>query len=363
MRYVVEKRSGVRGVVKGRDVVIFSTNDYLSLSAHPAVIGAAGEALRKFGAGTGGAPGTTGTTSVHELLSRKIASFKSREKAVLFPSGYQANIAIHHSLGIGDTVFFLDRRHHPSAIDGARLPRGSRIVRFDHQDLGDLEKKLGSDSSKKKVVSLPSVFTVDGAVAPLERLIKLKDKYGFILVLDEAHATGCLGRTGKGIEEHFGLKGAADFIMGTFSKAIGSSGGFVAYDDDHRDLIKNEFRQYEYSTSLSAVSVAAALKALELMESDPEMISSLWSSREAILSGFRREGIGINAGESMIMTVPCENAGDLQRGLLSDGYLVMVTETEIYGRMESAIRITANAGHSPEDIERFCASFKKNLNK
>ncbi len=362
MNYVLEKRRGVKGVVGGKDIIVFSTNDYLSLSCHHDVEKAAVDALRRYGSGTGGAPGTTGTTSIHVELSKAIAEFKSRETAVIFPSGYQANIALHHALGNGNTLFFLDNRHHPSAADGARLVKDCRIVRFDHHDLDDFENKLKSESSGKKVISLPSVFTVDGDIAPLDKLIKLKDKYGFILVLDEAHASGCVGKTGRGLEEHFGLKGAADFIMGTFSKAFGSAGGFVAYDNDRLSLIKRGFRQFEFSTSLSTVSAASALKALEILNADSGLMDALRDSRRRIMDNCRKNEIDIIIGESMIILVPCENREDVQKEMLFDGFLVMTAEAEIDGALKSCIRITANAAHTESDIEGFARALRTNLN-
>lgn len=361
MNYVLEKRRGVKGVVGGKDIIIFSTNDYLSLSSHADVEKAAVDALKRYGSGTGGAPGTTGTTSVHIELSKAVAEFKSRETAVIFPSGYQANIALHHALGTGNTLFFLDKRHHPSAIDGARLPKDSRVLKFDHHDLDDLETKLKSESGGKKVISLPSVFTIDGDIAPLDKLIELKEKYGFILVLDEAHASGCVGKTGRGLEEHFGLKGAVDFIMGTFSKAFGSAGGFVAYDNDHLSLIKRGFRQFEFSTSLSTVSAAAALKALEILNTDSGLMDALRNSRRMIIDNCRKNEIDIIIGESMIILVPCEDCENIQSKMLSDGFLVMTAEAEIDGALKSCIRITANVAHTESDIERFARMLGKNI--
>lgn len=363
MNYVIEEREGARGRIDGREVVIFSTNDYLSLSSHPDVKKAAIEALKRYGAGTGGAPGTTGTTSLHVELTKSVAEFKSRETAVLFPSGYQANIAIHHSLGAGDCVLMLDKRHHPSAVDGARLPSGAKLVRFDHHDIDSLEKELRSREGQKCVVSLPSVFTVDGDIAPLDELVTLKERYEFVLVIDEAHATGCLGETGRGLEEHFGLKGTADFVMGTFSKALGSSGGFVAFNEDRRGFLKSGFRQFEYSTSLSTVSVAAAITSLELLKSNPNLISALRKSRQEIVERCRAKGIEIISRESMIILIPCDIPEDLQRGLLTDGYFVIPADAEIGGEKKSCVRITANAAHTARDIDGFAESLGRHVNK
>ncbi len=242
MEFTLEKRIAHRAIVNGKEVLIFSSNDYLGLSAHPAVLQAASEAAVRYGVGTGGAPGTTGTTQIHTELSAEVASFQSRKNAALFPSGYQANQAIHQALDSDRTIFYVDNRHHPSAIDGVKLAKNSRMVRFDHNNLDILKGAILAHRGMVNIVSIPSVFTVDGDIAPLDRLYEMKQKLGLMLIFDEAHATGCLGKTGRGIEEHFNLIGAADFIMGTFSKSLGSQGGFLAYNDDAAKLLRAHFR-------------------------------------------------------------------------------------------------------------------------
>lgn len=353
---VLQRRLGCHGVVNGKEVVIFSSNDYLGLSCHPEVIKGASEAAKKYGIGTGGAPGTTGTTEVHNELSRAIAAFKSREKAVLFPSGYQANIAIHNSLASPETVFYLDKRHHPSAIDGARLGSGSKLIRFDHNDLEGLEKELKSAKGESHIVSLPSVFTVDADIAPLDKIAALKGKYNFSLVLDEAHATGCVGKSGRGLEEHFSLHGIADFIMGSFSKALGSQGGFVAYNSISEKQLKAGFRQFVYSTSLSAVSVAAALEALRIFQSDEGIYRSLQNAKSMIIEQCDRRKVRIISHESMILLIPCDNIVEALRKLLEDGFFVVPAKAYLDDRKQDCIRITPMSLHTEDDIKAFVAS-------
>jgi len=353
---VLQKRSGCRAVVDGREVTIFSSNDYLGLSCHPEVIMAASEAAEKYGVGTGGAPGTTGTTEIHKELSAAIAAFKSRNRAVLFPSGYQANIAIHNALSSPETVFYLDKRHHPSAVDGARLGKDSEIVRFDHNSLNNLKDRLLSNKGRINVVSLPSVFTVDGDIAPLDKIAELKNKYGFMLILDEAHATGCVGKTGRGLEEHYNLHGIADFIMGSFSKALGSQGGFIAYNVESAKLLKSGFRQFEYSTSLSTVSAAAALKALQLFQSNPRIFESLKEAKAAIIDRCRANGVEIIAHASMILLIPCQNLTEAVEKLMKDGFFVVPTSAIIDGRKMDCLRITPMALHEADKIECFSKS-------
>lgn len=358
---VLQKRSGCRGIVDGKEVIIFSSNDYLGLSCHPEVIKAASEAADKYGVGTGGAPGTTGTTEVHNELSAAIAAFKSRQKAVLFPSGYQANIAIHNALASPDTIFYLDKRHHPSAVDGARLGRKSEIVRFDHNNLEILEDKLKSNKNKTNVVSLPSVFTVDGDIAPLDKIADLKNKYNFLHILDEAHATGCVGQSGRGLEEHFDLHGVADFIMGSFSKALGSQGGFIAYNNESEEFLKSGFRQFEYSTSLSAVCAATALKALEIFQSDNKLLQKLTIVKSAIIDQCRANKVEIISHASMILLIPCSNLPDAVGKLMKDGFFVVPTSAIIDGERMDCLRITPMTLHEKEQIEDFSKSLGKHV--
>jgi 7-keto-8-aminopelargonate synthetase-like enzyme len=358
MEFVIEKRHGCYATVNGRDVIIFSSNDYLGLSAHPEVLKAASEAAARFGVGTGGAPGTTGTTAVHEELRKSIAEFKSRDTAVLFPSGYQANQAIHHALDFERTVFHLDNRHHPSAIDGARLAKNSKLVRFDHNNLDNLRSAILAHRKMRNVVSLPSVFTVDGYIAPLDKLLQMKKELGFILILDEAHATGCLGKTGRGIEEHFNLKGAADFIMGTFSKALGSQGGFLAYNEDAQTHLKLQFRTHEYSTSLSAVSAAAALMSLRLLIGDSSLMEALRHAKMYLLEECKTQGLPLIFNESMIMLLPCAEMEGLQARLFNAGFLTVTVKAMLENGMKDCLRITPMATHRDEEIKRFISALK-----
>jgi 7-keto-8-aminopelargonate synthetase-like enzyme len=338
-----------------------SSNDYLGLSAHPKVLLAAREAAETFGAGTGGAPGTTGTTVLHQRLAHQIASFKSREVGALFPSGYQANQSLHQALDSERTVFYVDNRHHPSALDGVRLARSSRLTRFDHNDLDTLRGAVLAHRNMNNIVTLPSVFTVDGDIAPLDDIVKLKNELGFLLILDEAHATGCLGATGRGLEEHYGLKGAADFIMGTFSKALGSQGGFLAYDLAAAGHLKGEFRAREYSTSLAAPSAAAALAALELVQGDPSHLASLRRNKELIIETCRKADLRLIHKESMVLLLPVADGEALQAGLFDGGYLAITVKARLAGEAMSCLRIIPMATHTEKDIVGFVAALKRNL--
>jgi 7-keto-8-aminopelargonate synthetase-like enzyme len=361
MEFILEKRIAHRAVVGGKNILIFSSNDYLGLSAHPEVLRAASEAASRYGAGTGGAPGTTGTTQIHIELAAAVASFQSRKNAVLFPSGYQANQALHQALDSDRTIFYIDNRHHPSAIDGVKLAKNSRIVRFDHNNLDALKGAILAHRGMVNIVSIPSVFTVDGDIAPLDKLYEMKQKLGFLLIFDEAHATGCLGKTGRGIEEHFNLIGVADFIMGTFSKSLGSQGGFLAYNDDAAKYLHAHFRTLEYSTSLSTLSAAAALKALQLLENDPTLLMSLHHVKRALIENCQALDIPLISKESMIMLLPNDNCDALQARLFEAGFLTIVVKAQLATGLLHCLRIIPMATHTDSEIKSFVQAIKANL--
>lgn len=333
MQNIFQSRQGNMGKINGKEVILFSSNDYLGLSIHPQVQAAAKEAGEKFGFGTGGGPGTSGTTTLHEELKEKIANFKNRDKGVLFSSGYGANISLHQALGGKSRAFFVDDNCHLSALDGIYAALGERSDNFvemmsENMDLTklitflessfndgiyfynrfrleELEEKLANCSAELKIITTPSVYTVHGDLAPLPELVRLKNKYSALLVLDEAHATGCIGKTGRGIEEFYDLKKEADFIMGTFSKALGSSGGFIAYDIEKENYFQRELRGYEHSTTISAPQVAAAMAALDLIIKNPDMLVKLSAIKESIISKCKEEDIHVITTGSMIMLIPC----------------------------------------------------------
>jgi len=359
MRRVLEKRIGNKAVINGKNVIIFSSNDYLGLSAHPAVVNTAMNIVDQFGIGTGGAPGTTGTTYIHINLANVVANFKLRDTAVIFPSGYQANVSLHQALGDKGVVFHLDNRSHPSAVDGAWNKSGADVQRFDHHDLESLNNAIKTNSDKTNIVSLPSVFTVDGEIAPLDKLSKMKKDLDFVLILDEAHATGVLGETGRGLEEYYNLPKSADFIMGTFSKAIGSQGGFVAYNKSSEQYLKSGFRGFDYSTSLATMAAAAALKAFDVLEHDKLLLESLRNSKQLIINKCKQKGINIIARESMIMLILCVKIQQLVEVLIYEGYFTVPVKAMIDGVSTECLRITPMALHTEFQINGFIDSLKK----
>jgi 7-keto-8-aminopelargonate synthetase-like enzyme len=350
---MIDSRKAQHVWINGRKLIIFSSNDYYGLSHHPEVIQAACDAAERYGIGTGGAPGTSGTTTIHVKLAETIARFKHRDKAIIFPSGYAANVGLHQSLGDKETVFFSDEKNHPSAADGIRLSGSVKVI-YRHRDYDHLKQLLKEDNHKRKIVTTCSVFTIDGAICRLDILAELKRKYGFILVIDEAHATGCLGRTGRGLEEMFNLEGTADFIMGTFSKAFGSQGGFVTYTADKEKLLRlPAFRPFDYSTSIATPVAAASLKAVEILRDKVSIIDNLKANIRRIYDNFKNAGLELNEPGHHIVNVYLgneEKTNSVVEELKQSGYFVV--PISIDGR--HGLRITAMSVHTTEEIDSFC---------
>jgi len=349
---MIESRHAQYIRINNRELVIFSSNDYLGLSHHPDVLRAAREAGDKYGYGTGGAPGTSGTTVIHQQLAAEIAGFKHRDKAIIFPSGYAANISLHQSLTDKNAIFFCDERNHPSAADGIKLAGCDKQI-YKHLDYEHLEKLLGDDKHTRKIVTTCSVFTIDGAICPLESLIQLKAKYGFILIIDEAHATGCLGKTGRGLEEYYSLEKSADFIMGTFSKALGSQGGFIAYSADKEELLRKPLRSFEYSTSIATPTAAASLEALKMLQTRPELVLKMRNNINKIYEKLKASGFELNEPQRHIVNVyfdSQEKTANIIENLRQQGYFVVPISLD--GRW--GLRLTAMAVHTDKEIDDFC---------
>ncbi len=354
MERPLQARNAQHIIIDGEPLVMFCSNDYLGLSHDRRVIAAAVNAAEKYGCGTGGAPGTSGTTELHRELAETIAAFKNRRRAVLFPSGYAANVAVHAAIAGDDTAYFYEERHHPSAVEGIVLS-GCPRHKFGHLDFAHLEKLLAESNNSRKIVTIPSVFTLDGAITPLDELIRLKEKYGFLLIIDEAHATGALGDSGRGLEEYFNLKGAADIIMGTFSKALGSQGGFLAFDPPPEKLFGKPLREYVYSTSLSAMAVGAALKSLQILQAEPELISRMKTNAGIIHQTLSGGGIRLNQPGRYILNAYFgndEEAESVREQLRRSGYFVI----KIQNAERHGLRITAMATHTAAEITGFCRS-------
>ncbi|MBU1866982.1 MAG: 8-amino-7-oxononanoate synthase, partial [Candidatus Margulisbacteria bacterium] len=256
--------------IDGKKLLNFCSNNYLGLANHPLVIAAANTATSEFGFGAGASRLISGNTLLHEKLEKKLAAFKGREEALVFSTGYLANLGVISALtGENDTII-IDRLNHASIIDACRLSK-ARLQVYKHRDLASLEAVLKrSAKCQKRLIVTDSIFSMDGDLAPLPEILSLAKKYDAVTMIDEAHATGTIGPRGQGLEEYYNLKGQVDIIMGTLSKALGSLGGFIAGEAKLIDHLRNKARSFIYTTALPPSACAAALAALEVIEAEPE---------------------------------------------------------------------------------------------
>ena len=348
--------------IDGKNYILLGSNGYLGLSVDPAVKEAARGALEKYGAGSGGSRLVSGSTDLHRELEDCIARFKKTEAAILFSSGYLANVGTISSLvGEGDVVYS-DELNHASIIDGCRLSK-AEIKIYPHIDAGGLESLLREDGGRKcrKLVITDTVFSMDGDVAPLKEITELSEKYGAALMVDEAHATGVLGKRGSGATEYFGVEARVPVVMGTLSKAVGSLGGYVAGSQKLVDFIRNRVRSYIFDTSLPAPSLAASIAAIRIIENEPERRERLWSLIHRFKAGIESIGLTVMPSDSAIVPVLVGEAAPALR------FAAVLRERGVYTpavRPPSVppgmcrIRVTLMATHTEEQIDAAIHAFQ-----
>lgn len=347
--------SGQSAVVRyrGRDTVMLASNDYLDLSVMPEVKERAQAALLKYGTGSGGSRLTTGNTDLHESLENKIASFKGTESALVFNTGYVANLATISALMGKKDVIFSDELNHASIIDGCRLS-GAKIVIYRHNDMEDLERRVRENPTAKGLIVSDAVFSMDGDILDLPRFTEIADRYGLISMIDEAHSTGVIGRTGRGICEYYGNSYMPDIIMGTLSKAAGSEGGFICGSQKLTDYLMNRARGFIFSTSLSSATTAASLGALEYIDAHPERIAALKENVDWFCECLRSNGVRADSGTAIVPI----HIGDEQRAvrasekLMDLGFFIPAIRYPTVPRGSARLRAALMATHTREQLLR-----------
>ncbi len=309
----------------GKKVINLASNNYLGLTTHPKLREAALEATRKYGVGSGAVRTIAGTMKIHMELEEKIARFKNVEACVVFQSGFAANAGTVSAVLGKDDFIISDQLNHASIIDGARLSR-AKILVFEHKNIAQAEEKLASiaDQPGKKLLITDGVFSMDGDVGPLPALCDLAEKYGAIMMVDDAHASGVLGRNGRGTVDHFNVHGRVDIQVGTLSKAIGALGGYVCGTRDLIDFLYHRARPFLFSTSHPPSVAATCVAAFQVLEDEPERIEKLWENtrfwkKELALLGFDIGGKTTPASETPITPI-----------ILGDGKLTMDFSRELF---------------------------------
>ena len=357
---VLETRPRLVAMVDGREVAVLSSNNYLGLAEDPRVKGAAAKAAERCGAGTGGARLTTGTQPLHAELEERLADFFGNEAAIAYATGYMANVgAISALAGKGD-IILSDELNHASIIDGCRLS-GADIVVYRHCDMDDLAGKLSLSSGyRRRLVVSDGVFSMDGDIAPLPAMLDLCRRYDAFSFIDDAHAIGVLGKTGRGTAEHFGCA-RADLTVGTLSKALGSEGGFVCTSRKLADYLVNRSRAYIFSTSPAPASVGAAIEALNILEAEPDLVELLQAKTRFFTAELRKRGI---EAETQTAIVPIaigdeKKAVAIATRLLERGFLIPAIRYPTVARGKARLRVAISAAHDYETLAAAAEAIKK----
>ncbi len=350
-------------VVDGKKVLNFCSNNYLGLANHPLLVESAKAAIDEFGVGPGAVRPIAGTMAIHLELERRLAAFKGVEAAITFQSGFNANLAAIPVLVSKEDVIYSDELNHASIIDGCRLSR-AKVIRYTHCDADDLRLQIGKSKDagyRRSLIITDGVFSMDGDVAPLDQLYAVAQEFDAMLMVDDAHGEGVLGKGGRGIVDHYNLHGKVDVEMGTLSKAFGVVGGVIAGSQIIVDWLQQRGRPFLFSSAMTIPDVAACLASLNLLEESTELVDKLWENADY----FKREmrEIGFDTGVSTtpitpIMLGEAALAQDFSRRLFEEGIFAMALGFPTVPRGKARIRVMISAAHSQDDLDRGLAAFK-----
>jgi 8-amino-7-oxononanoate synthase len=349
-----------RVVIDGRAVVSLCSNNYLGLATHPAVVEAAAAAAREYGVGAGASRLISGSMRIHEALEERLAAFKGTAAALLFASGYHANLGVISSLiGPGDIVFS-DALNHASLIDGCRLSRATIAV-YPHRDVGALEHQLRRTTARRRLIVTDSVFSMDGDAAPLADICAVAARYGAMVMVDEAHATGVIGPRGAGLVDTLGLQDQVTVQMGTLGKALGAFGAFVAGSRGLIEFLINHARTFIFTTALPPPVVAAAAAALEVIAREPGRIAALHRNAARLRAGLHQLGFApLGDADSPIVPVvvgEADTAMAASAALLEHGVFAHGIRPPSVPAGTARIRATVMATHSVADLDQALAAF------
>ncbi len=361
---VLESAQGSRVKIEGKMFLNMCSNNYLGLANHPEVRKAAIDAIEEYGVGAGAVRSIAGTMEIHTKLEEKVAEFKHMESALVFQGGLLANVGTIPVLVGKEDVIYSEELNHASIIDGMRLSSAKKFV-YSHMSMEDLENKLKSSrkDGKRSLIVTDGVFSMDGDIAPVREISELRDRYDTMFYVDDAHGEGVLGKGGRGIVNHFDLNGKVDVEMGTFSKALGSMGGFVAGDEQLIDLVKQRARPFLFSSGLNPADAASVLKSIEIMERDDSKVKKLWENAEFLQKGFRDRGFKLTTTKTPITPVVI---GDEKKTQALSKYLY--EEKNIFAspivfptvaRGTARIRVMPSAIHTKDDLRETLDAFSE----
>jgi glycine C-acetyltransferase len=350
-------------VVDGKKVLNFCSNNYLGLANHPQLVAAAKKAADEMGVGPAAVRTIAGTTSLHLELEKRLAAFKGVEAAITFQSGFTANLATIPALVGKEDAIFSDRLNHASIIDGCRLS-GAKIIPYEHCDVASLESVIKENLSqyRRAIIISDGVFSMDGDVAPLDKIYEVARMYDILLMVDDAHGEGVLGRGGRGIVDHFGLHGKVDVEVGTLSKAFGVVGGVVAGNAIIVEWLRQRGRPFLFSSAVTAPDAAACLAALDLLEGSTELVDRLWENARYFKQEMKKLGFDTGLSTTPITPVMLGEAPLAQqfsRELFEQGVFAMALGFPTVPQGKARIRVMISAAHAKDDLDKGLEAFGK----
>lgn len=363
LRYL-ESGSKPHSIVDGKEVIMLCSNNYLNLSNHPRLIKGAVDAAKKFGAGSGSVRAIAGTMNIHMEVEKRLAKFKGTESSLIYQTGFAANAGLIPQLAGKGDIIISDELNHGSIIDGVRLTKTDRAV-YKHCDMGELEKIL-IDADKKNyrriLIITDGVFSMDGDISPIDKIVKLAKEYGAMTYVDDAHGEGVIGPDGRGIGAHYGLEGKIDVEMGTFSKAFGVVGGLVAGSQDLVNFALNKSRTWLLSGSHPPAVAGAQLAAIDVLETEPEHVKNLWDNTNYFKKELKNMGFDTGNSETPITPVivgESSKAKELSNRLYDEGIFALPIVFPMVARDKARIRTMMNAGLTRKDLDFTLEKFEK----
>ena len=358
----IEGKQGTEVEMGGKHVLMFGSNAYTGLTGDERIIEAGCKAMHKYGSGCAGSRFLNGTLDIHVQLEKELAEYVSKDDALCFSTGFTVNSGVIPQLVSKDDYIICDDRDHASIVDGRRLSFATQL-HYKHNDMADLERVLQRcEPDKVKLIIVDGVFSMEGDLANLPEIVKLKHKYNASIMVDEAHGLGVFGRQGRGVCDHFGLTDEVDLIMGTFSKSLASIGGFIAADQIIIDSLRHSARTYIFSASCTPAATAAALEALHIIKSEPERLEALWDVTNYALKRFREEGFEIGETESPIIPLYVRDTRKTFMAVamaFEEGVFINPVIPPACGPQDTLVRYALMATHTHEQVDLSVQKLKK----
>ncbi|MEB0260141.1 MULTISPECIES: pyridoxal phosphate-dependent aminotransferase family protein [unclassified Mucilaginibacter] len=361
----IESAQDTEVIIDKKRVLMFGSNSYLGLTNHPLIKEASKQAIDKYGTGCAGSRFLNGTLDIHIELENRLAQYVGKEATVLFSTGYQVNLGVLSCITGRNDYLILDEYDHACIIDGSRLSF-SKVIKYAHNDMDDLARKLSIlPEEAVKVIAVDGIFSMEGDIVKLPQIVKLAEKFGANIMVDDAHSLGVIGHKGAGTASHFNVTDDVDLIMGTFSKSLASLGGFIAADAETIDYIKHRARSLMFSASMPPGSVASVIAALNIIESEPERIQKLWDNTNYAMKLLLDEGFDLGPTESPILPIYVRDNGKtfaVTKHLQSAGVFVNPVVSPAVPSDSSLLRFSLMATHTfdqiDEAVDKLVAAFK-----